>query len=40
MQAAGETRLAWAIDRLHPYTMTLDELKDKIVRIGRRRLRR
>jgi hypothetical protein len=39
MQAAGEPRLARAIDRLHPYAMTLDELKDKIVRIGRRRLR-
>jgi len=40
MQAAGEPRLARAIDRLHPYDMTLDELKHKIVRIGRRRLRR
>lgn len=39
LQAAGEPRLARAVDRLHPYSMTLDELKDKIVRIGRRHLR-
>ena len=37
---AGEPRLARAIDRLHPYAMTLDELKEEIVRIGRRHLRR
>jgi hypothetical protein len=40
LQAAGEPRLARAVDRLHPYAMTLDELKDMIVRIGRRYLRR
>ena len=32
----GETRLARAIDKLNPYVMTLDELKAKIVRMGRR----
>jgi hypothetical protein len=35
--AAGEPRLARAVDRLQPYSMTLDELKGRIVRIGRRR---
>ncbi len=32
----GETRLARAIDQLNPYVMTLDELKAKIIRVGRR----
>jgi len=32
----GETRLAKAIDKLNPYVMTLDELKEKIIRLGRR----
>jgi hypothetical protein len=35
----GQTALARAIDRLNPYEMTLDELKEQIVKIGRRRLR-
>lgn len=35
----GESRLARSIDRLNPYLVTLEELKEQIVRIGRRRLR-
>jgi hypothetical protein len=38
--AHGEPRLAHAIDKLNPYSATLDELKEEIVKIGRRRLRR
>lgn len=34
--ARGETRLARRIERLNPYSMTLDELKEEIVRLGRR----
>ena len=33
----GERRLAKAIDRLNPYVMTLDELKQEISKLGRRR---
>lgn len=33
----GENRLAKAIDRLNPYVMTLDELKEEIGKLGRRR---
>jgi hypothetical protein len=40
LQSVGEARLAREIDRLHPYIMTLDELKEEIVKIGRRHLRR
>jgi hypothetical protein len=40
LQAAGEPRLARAVEKLHPYTMTLDELKDMIVRIGKKYLLR
>jgi hypothetical protein len=36
----GETRLARAIDKLNPYVMTLDELKDQITKLGRRYRRR
>jgi hypothetical protein len=32
----GETRLAQRINNLNPYTMTLDELKHEIVKLGRR----
>jgi hypothetical protein len=32
----GEANLAAAIDRLDPYSMTLDELRDRIVELGRR----
>ena len=32
----GETRLARKIDRLNPYSMTLDELKHEIVKLGRK----
>jgi hypothetical protein len=32
----GETTLARKIDRLNPYSMTLDELKHEIVKLGRR----
>jgi len=34
--ALGESRLARRIDRLNPYSMTLDELKHEIVKVGRR----
>lgn len=34
--ARGETRLARRIERLNPYSMTLDELKREIVRLGKR----
>jgi hypothetical protein len=33
--AEGHERLAKAIDRLDPYAMTLDELRDEIVRLAR-----
>jgi hypothetical protein len=33
----GESRLAKAIDKLNPYVMTLDELKEEISKLGRRR---
>lgn len=36
----GEDRLARQIDRLNPYSMTLDELKAEIIRLGRRSRRR
>jgi Family of unknown function (DUF5752) len=32
----GESRLARRIDHLNPYSMTLDELKHEIVKVGRR----
>jgi hypothetical protein len=32
----GETRLARRIDRLNPYVVTLEELKQEIVKLGRR----
>jgi hypothetical protein len=35
----GETRLAKSIDKLNPYLMTLDELKEEIVKLGKRHLR-
>lgn len=34
----GETELARAVDALHPYSMTLDELKQRIIELGRRSL--
>ena len=37
LAAAGEARLAKAIDRLNPYGMTLNELKEEIARLGRRK---
>lgn len=37
LQDLGESRLAKAIDKLNPYVMTLDELKEEIIRLGRRR---
>jgi len=36
LNARGETRLARRIERLNPYSMTLDELKNEIVRLGKR----
>jgi hypothetical protein len=36
LKDAGKPRLARAIDRLNPYVMTLDELKEEIVRLGKR----
>lgn len=36
MRNLGETRMARSIDRLNPYTMTLDDLKREIVKVGRR----
>jgi hypothetical protein len=33
----GETRLAKAIDKLNPYVMRLDELRGKMIKLGRRR---
>jgi len=36
LAALGETRLARRIDRLNPYSMSLDELKTEIVKLGRR----
>ena len=33
----GENKLAKAIDKLNPYVMTLDELKEEIIKLGRRR---
>lgn len=35
MSNLGETRLARKIDRLNPYTVTLEELKQEIVKLGR-----
>jgi|SRR5579864_3564811 len=32
----GEPRLARAIDKLNPYVMTLDELKEQIMKLGRK----
>ena len=32
----GETRLATAIDRLNPYEMTLDDLKQSITKLWRK----
>ncbi len=40
LQGAGEEEAAAAIDALNPYLMTLDELKNEIVRAVRRRRRR
>jgi hypothetical protein len=40
LQSLGEARLAREIDRLHPYVMTLDELKEEIVKIGKKHVRR
>jgi uncharacterized protein DUF5752 len=34
--SVGEARLARRIDRLNPYSMTLDELKHEIVKLGRK----
>lgn len=34
--AVGETKLARRIDQLNPYSMTLDELRREIVRLGRK----
>jgi hypothetical protein len=36
LNARGETRLARRIEGLNPYSMTLDELKQEIVRLGKR----
>jgi Family of unknown function (DUF5752) len=36
LAARGETRLARRIERVNPYSMTLDELKREIVRLGKR----
>ena len=36
LRNCGETRLAQAIDRLNPYDATLGELREQIVKIGRR----
>ena len=36
LAALGERRLAKAIDRLNPYAMTLEELREEIVKLGRR----
>ncbi len=36
LQNHGEPRLAQSIDRLNPYDVTLAELREQIVRIGRR----
>jgi len=40
LQDCGEGRLARRIDRLNPYTMTLHELQQEIVKLGRAYLRR
>ncbi len=40
LRSQGEPRLARAIDWLNPYSATLDELREQIVKIGRRRLRK
>jgi hypothetical protein len=37
---SGEPRLARALDRLNPYVMTLEEVREQVVRLGRRRLRK
>jgi hypothetical protein len=39
LSAVGEEPAARAIDRLDPYTLTLDELKQEIIRAGKRLLR-
>jgi hypothetical protein len=36
LENLGEVRLARKIDRLDPYSMTLDELKHEIVKLGRK----
>ncbi len=36
LEALGETKLAKRIDSLNPYGMTLEELKNEIVKVGRR----
>lgn len=40
LRSCGETRLANRIDRLNPYTMTLRELQQEIMKLGRSYLRR
>ena len=40
LKQLGEPKLARAIDRLRPYAMTLDELREQIVRVGRRHPRK
>jgi hypothetical protein len=37
LRARGEARLAKKIDNLNPYEMTLDELRGRIVRLGKKR---
>jgi Family of unknown function (DUF5752) len=37
LRMKGETRLARSIDGMNPYSVTLDELKQEIVKLGRRR---
>ena len=36
LRGRGEVELANSVDRLDPYVVTLDELKDRIVELGRR----
>ena len=40
LRSCGEDRLAKRIDRLNPYTMTLRELQQEIIKLGRSYLRR
>lgn len=40
LRSRGEDRLANRIDRLNPYTMTLRELQQEIIRLGRSHIRR